>query len=268
MTAAERVTGCDDPRVTDYRAVHDPELARSRGVFVAEGRLVVRRVVEDARWHVRSILVNDAAHRDLDDLLRQLPPTVSVLVADSRDFCGITGFNIHRGCLALVERPRSVSVNDVVSAGGTIVVLEAVTNADNVGGAFRNAAAFGAAGVLLSPTCCDPLYRKAVRTSMGAVLRVPFATMSDWPGGLSALSSQGFTIVALTAREPAQPLNGFATGLRVSRLALLVGSEGAGLTPEAEAMADGRVRIPMADGTDSLNLATAAGIALYALSRL
>ena len=265
--ATERVSCSDDPRVADYRAVHDPELARSRGLFVAEGRLVVRRVVEDGRWRVRSILVSVAARRDLDDLLGRLPSTVSILVADAGVFCGITGFNIHRGCLALVERPRPVPVNHVIAPAGTIVVLEGATNADNVGGAFRNAAAFGAAGVLLSPTCCDPLYRKAVRTSMGAVLRVPFATMHDWPGALSELSSEGFTIVAFTPREPAQPLDALAGRPSASRLALLFGTEGAGLTPQAEAMADVRVRIPMTDRTDSLNLAVAAGIALYALRR-
>ncbi len=149
------------------------------------------------------------------------------------------------------------------------MVLEGVSNADNVGGVFRNAAAFGADGVLLSPTCCDPLYRKAIRTSMAATLRVPFARAGadDWPGALTSVKAAGFTIVALTPRQPSETLAAFTSRPRPARIALLVGTEGDGLTPEAEAAADYRVRIPIAGGIDSLNLAVATGIALYSLNR-
>src|SRR5262249_25698345 len=147
----------------------------------------------------------------------------------------------------------------------TIVVLEGVANADNVGGVFRNAAAFGADGILLSPTCCDPMYRKAIRTSMGAVLRVPFARAANWPAAIDELRAAGFTMVALTPRGPSVTLDEFRSRPRPDRVALIVGTEGAGLTAAIEAAADCRVRIPTTGEVDSLNLAVAAGIALYAL---
>ena len=144
-------------------------------------------------------------------------------------------------------------------------MLEAVANADNVGGIFRNAAAFGAGAVLLSPACCDPLYRKAIRTSMAAVLRVPFARCDDWPQDLVRLRDRGFRIVALTPREPAAMLADFAARPRPERVALLAGTEGAGLSAAAEQLADERVRIPIESAVDSLNVAVAVGIALHAL---
>jgi tRNA G18 (ribose-2'-O)-methylase SpoU len=144
-----------------------------------------------------------------------------------------------------------------------------VSNADNVGGIFRNVAAFGAGGVLLSPTCCDPLYRKAIRTSMGATLHVPFARaeQDDWPRVLTRLGAAGFTVVALTLREPSESLDSFTARPRTSRVALMLGTEGAGLTPAAASAADYRVRIPISADVDSLNVATAAAIALYELGR-
>ena len=164
-----------------------------------------------------------------------------------------------RSCIG---RPDTTAA-ELLASARTLVVLEAVSNADNVGGVFRNAAAFGVGGVLLSPTCCDPLYRKAIRTSMGATLRVPFARAGagDWPGVLTRVRAAGFTIVALTPREPSETLEAFAARPRAPRIALIVGTEGAGLTPAVEAAADYRVRIPIAGGVDSLNLAVAAGIA-------
>ena len=255
-----------DPRTASYRGVGDPELLRLHGLFVAEGRLVVRRVIEDGRYRVRSLLVNEAARADLGPALERLNVDVPVYVCEPRAFLDITGFNIHRGCLALVERPPAATVDDVVAGGSKIVVIDGVTNADNVGSAFRNAAAFRADGVVLSPTACDPLYRKAIRTSMGAVLRVPFARAADWPEALSDVRAAGFTIVALTPREPSEPLDRFAARTRPPKIALVVGSEGAGLTPSVESTADYRVRIPISDAVDSLNLGAAVGIALYALS--
>jgi tRNA G18 (ribose-2'-O)-methylase SpoU len=209
-------------------------------------------------------------------LFEERAADVPVFVGEREVFLGLTGHDLHRGCLALVERPRALTLLDVlatsvpsqgteVGAGGTVVILEGVSNADNVGGVFRNAAAFGADAVLLSPTCCDPLYRKAIRTSMAATLQVPYARVGDWPRGLADLSARGFTIAALTLREPSVPLAEFAASPRPSRVALLVGTEGHGLTPDAEAMADIRVRIPIATTVDSLNLAVAVGIALHQL---
>jgi tRNA G18 (ribose-2'-O)-methylase SpoU len=262
-----RLDSADDPHVQEYRAVSEPELVRDSGLFVAEGRLVVRRAIEDGRYRVQSLLLSEAARRDLEPVLGRLAEDVPVYICAARDFLAIAGFDIHRGCLALVRRPPSLSAENVLSTAAVVVVLEAVANADNVGGVFRTAAAFGADAVLLSPSCCDPLYRKAIRTSMAATLRVPFARMEDWPHGLAALRVRGFTIVGLTPRAAAQPLDVFAAS-RPARIALLVGNEGAGLSREAEAAADRLVRVPIRPDVDSLNLVVATGIVLSRLTSL
>ena len=259
------ITGGDDPRLAPYRDVPEPELVRARGLFVAEGRLIVRRVIEVGRFRVRSLLVNEAAARDLAPVFGALPPDTPILLCQTADFRGITGHDIHRGCLALVERPPSTPLAAVLAPAKTIVVLEGVTDPDNVGSVFRNAAALGADGVLLSPACCDPFYRKAIRTSMGAVLTVPFARAEEWPTALMDVRAAGFTRVALTPRQPSETLERYAAGPRSARLALMVGTEGAGLTPAAEAAADVRVSIPMSGDVDSLNLGVALGIALFML---
>src|SRR5579872_7489455 len=202
MRSIERIESADDPRVSAYRALADPQLLRARGQFVAEGRLVVRRVIEDSRYSIRSLLVNEAALRDLAPALDALDPPAAVYVCDTADFLGITGFHIHRGCLALVDRPAELSVGAALERARTAIVLESVTNPDNVGGVFRNAAAFGAGAVILSPACADPLYRKSIRTSMGAALLVPFARADQWPSAIGTIRDRGFTILALTPREP------------------------------------------------------------------
>jgi tRNA G18 (ribose-2'-O)-methylase SpoU len=216
---------------------------------------------------MRSVLVSDAAREALEPMLVKIADRVPILVCAATGFRGITGHDIHRGCLALIERPPAFTLADVPVAARLAVVLEGVSNADNVGGVFRNAAAFGADVVMLSPTCCDPLYRKAIRTSMGATLRVPFVQLDDWPATLVQLRSGGFRLVALTPREPAERLEVFASRRRAPKLALLIGAEGQGLTTAVESAADDRVRIPIARGIDSLNLAVAAGIALEHLTR-
>ena len=255
-----RIDRLDDPRLADYRSVSDGELLRRRNRFVAEGRLVVRRILE-AGHRVESVLVNAASYRALVASLSRLPQDVPVFICDTDEFSALTGFNLHRGCLALAERPMDRSFGDVMRQADLLLVLEGITDPDNVGSAFRNASAFGAS-VLLSPTCCDPLYRKAIRTSMGAALRTPYGRTHEWPRDLAALKSEGFTVVALTPREDAIALSAYAAR-RSQRTALLVGSEGPGLTAAAQAMADVCVRIPISGDVDSLNLATATGIALY-----
>jgi len=262
----QRIETPGDARVAGYRDLTDAGLTRSRGLFVAEGRLIVRRVIEDGRYRVQSVLVNSAARRDLADAFAAaLPDSVPIFVCDTADFLGITGLDIHRGCLALVERPAHLPVDAVLAPRRTVVVLEGVANPDNVGGVFRNAAAFGAGGVLLSPTCCDPWYRKAIRTSMGTVLRVPFARADEWPGVLARVRAAGYTTVALTPRAPSETLETFVRGPRAARIALIAGTEGAGLSPGVETAADVRVRIPIDDDVDSLNLSVAVGIALHAV---
>ena len=261
----ERIDRANDPRVAAYHGVRDGELLRLHGLFVAEGRQILRRVVEDTRYRVQSVLVNEAAQRDLEPTIARLDADVPVFVCRGDELAAVAGYDVHRGCLALVHRPPATSVDVLLAPAGVLIVLEGVTNADNVGGVFRNAAAFRAGGVLLSPTCCDPWYRKAIRTSMAATLRVPFARASsdEWPGILTRVRAAGFTIVALTPREPAETLEAFAARPRTPRIALIVGTEGAGLTEAAETAADVRVRIPISGDVDSLNVATAAAIALY-----
>jgi len=265
----ERIECANDARAAAYRDLRDGGLLRARGLFVAEGRLVVRRAIEDGRFRIESLLVNDAALRDLAPSIERLDRSIPIFLCPADQFAGVTGFNVHRGCLALVRRPPETTVAALIEGASTLVVLEAVANADNVGGVFRNVAAFGADGVVLSPTTCDPLYRKAVRTSMAAALQVPFARARDdeWPAAIEAMRWRGFTVVALTPREPSEPLDAFAARPRPPRLALVVGAEGDGITPSAEAIVNARVRIPISRAVDSLNLAVAVGIALHELRR-
>jgi tRNA G18 (ribose-2'-O)-methylase SpoU len=260
-----RVDSLDDPRLEHYRNIRESELLRRRGLFVAEGRLVVTRLLESP-FRTVSLLLNDASLLSLKDRLSRIPDCVPVFVCSRQDLTSIIGFNLHRGCLALAERPAECGWREISQHADLVLVLEGVADADNIGSIFRNTAAFGADGVLLSPACCDPLYRKAVRTSMGSVLRIPFARLENWPADLAALKSQGFMLVALTPRHDALNLTSFEpTGGR-AKIALLVGSEGSGLTTEAEATADVAIRIPITPYVDSLNVATATGIALYSLT--
>jgi tRNA G18 (ribose-2'-O)-methylase SpoU len=200
-------------------------------------------------------------------LIARLGDSIAAFVCRADDFRAITGFNIHRGCLALVERPTPLAVDEVIASARRVIVLDGVTNADNVGGVFRNAAAFGADAVVLSPDSCDPLYRKAIRTSMAAVLRVPFARSSEWAADLERIRAAGFMLVALTPSETAESLDAFAARAGGSRLALAFGAEGSGLSPGVMSTADAAVRIPIAGNVDSLNVAVAAGIALYRLCK-
>lgn len=262
------VTDARDPRVSAYAHLSDATLLRENRLFVAEGRFVVERVLSDSRYVVQSLLLNAASLEALRPLLDVNSPDATVFVCETSAFEAITGFDFHRGCLALVHRPASVSWRDAVGDSSLVVILENITNADNVGSVFRNAAAFGVGAVLSSPTCCDPLYRKAIRTSMGAVLRVPFARMEQWPHAVTELRNDGFTIVALSPRQPSLALDAFAKKRTGMRIALLVGTEGDGLTPAAESLADVRVRIPTSANVDSLNLAVATGIALSRLTSL
>lgn len=265
------LSSLDDPRLAGYRQISEPELVRERGLFVAEGRLVVERVIRQG-FTIQSLLLNAAAHAALLPLLGALERETPVYVADAAEFQRLTGHDFHRGCLALVERPAPLPLARLLGGARSLVVLEGVSNPDNVGGVFRNAAAFGVDAVLLSPTTTDPLYRKAIRTSMAQTLRVPFARLGAepdqprWPQALSLLIDQGFQLVALTPRDPSRDLDAFARSQRSARIALLVGTEGEGLSDGAESLAEQRVRIPIRRDVDSLNLAVAVGIALHRLA--
>jgi tRNA G18 (ribose-2'-O)-methylase SpoU len=263
------IDAADDPRVADYTALGDPQLLRDRGLFVAEGRLVVRRLIESTRFRVRSLLVTDSALHAIEDLVTKVATPLTIYLAPLDLFEGITGFNIHRGCLAIGERPAAASIDPLVASTDLLVVLERVSDADNVGAIFRHAAAFGAGALLLSPGCCDPLYRKAIRTSSGAAFAVPFAEVSPWPRTLGRLKAAGFALMALTPRNADIDISALArTGELHERVAVLLGTEGRGLTPEAAAMADCRVCIPITGTVDSLNVATAGAIALQRIDEV
>lgn len=272
--SVERLDRAADRRLDGYRELRDSDLLRRHGVFVAEGRLVVRRVIEDSRFQVQSVLVNEAALADLTEPIACLPASVPVFVCPTASFLELTGFDLHRGCLALVRRPAGTPLGALLAEARVLLVLENVSNADNVGGIFRNAAALGGGGVLLSPASCDPLYRKAVRTSMAAALQVPFThcDAGEWRSVPTSIRDAGFTIAALTPRASGESLDAFSRRWRSSdagvarRLALVLGAEGAGLSAEMEASAHARVRIETSDRVDSLNVAVAAGIALYELA--
>jgi tRNA G18 (ribose-2'-O)-methylase SpoU len=256
-----------DPRIAGFREARDGELRRREGLFLAEGRLLVRRLLEASRFAVHSLLLTPSALDDLRDLLTG--DSTPVHVASAETIRGVVGFKFHRGCLALGARGAALPPEALMKPAGprTLLALEGVTDPDNVGSVFRNAAAFGAAGVLLSSDCADPLYRKAMRVSMGATLSVPFARVPDWPAALSALRHAGYRLVALCPRAEAEDIVEVAAREpRPPRLALLLGAEGAGLSRATRAAADVEVRIPMAAGVDSLNVAAACGIALHRLA--
>jgi len=242
--------------------VGDRAALESRRLFVAEGRLVVERLVaERLRFPIHSIVVTPPAAAAMAAVF-EAAPDVDVYVCDLALLERITGFNFHRGCVALAHHPAPI-VLESFSSAARLLALEGVSDPDNVGGLFRAALALGAGGVLLDGRSADPLYRKAVRTSMGAVLRVPFARVAAWPGGLDPLRT-GADVIALTPDPGAISIDDYHPDPR-RRLVLLLGSEGHGLSEEAMRYADARVRVPVAPAADSLNVVVAAGIVLHAL---
>ena len=258
----EPIARADDPRISAFAHVGDHAWLRAHGLFVAEGRLVVERLLDAGRFPVHSILLTPAALHGYGGALDVVAP---VFVAEPEILERITGFNFHRGCLALAQRPPDDAGTRRFLESRLLLALEGVGNPDNVGGLFRAAAAFDVDGLLLDPTCGDPLYRKAVRTSMGGTLNLPFERAVPWPGALDEYKSMDFTVVALTPRSGAVPLAAFAAEARFP-LIVMVGAEGPGLSQAASSTADVSVRIPISRNVDSLNVVVAAGIALAYLS--
>ncbi len=267
-----RIHAIDDPLVADFRVVSDPELMRTRGLFVAEGQLAVARLLA-SRFRVRALLLTDSAYDRLEEMVASVSApsaaggNVEVLLTDSAQLRELTGFRFHRGCLGLGERPPATadSLVSVPDDPRPVVALDAVADPDNVGSIFRSAAAFDAAGVILSATCADPLYRKAIRTSMGTTLQLPFAVATVWSAALAPLRDAGARIVALTPDASATELESFVSGVSARdgrRLVLLFGNEGDGVSGEALAHCDERVRIAIDAAVDSLNVATTAAIVL------
>jgi tRNA G18 (ribose-2'-O)-methylase SpoU len=261
------ISDADDPRVADYRRLNDASHRRQlegpssfgRGFFVIEGWLATQQAIA-TRQALRSALVASARRRRAADLLSDSDVTVFVATADVIE--QIVGFDLHRGIVAAADRRLPLDPDAVAARATRLVILEGVNDAENLGVVFRNAAGLGAHGVLLDPTCCDPLARRTVRVSLGHVMSVPWARMA-WPDGLDRIvKAKGFEVVALTPLGDASDLRDLAGGERV---AAMLGAEGPGLSPAALASADVLARIPMASGVDSLNLGSAAAIAMWQL---
>jgi tRNA G18 (ribose-2'-O)-methylase SpoU len=263
----ERIEDPRDPRVAVYRDLKEAE-HRRHGLFIAESRTVVRRLLTSSRFRTRSLLVTDTALDSLRDVVATLASETPVYVTRPEVARAIAGFSVHRGCLAVGERGRPLSPAALIRDPGSrlVLVLEELADPDNVGGVFRNAMAFGADGVLLSPGCADPLYRKAIRVSVAGTLRVPFARVEDWQADLAALRDAGYALLALVPRGAVE-IAELDVGSLPVRVALLLGNEGQGLGAGTRAAADLQVTIAMAAGVDSLNVATASGIALHRLRR-
>src|SRR3954451_16000230 len=260
-----RLESADDPRIGDYRALTDLEL-RTRweppnGLFIAEGELVIRRALR-AGYRLRSVLVDEKRADQFADLRAE----AVIYTATPEILESITGFHVHRGVLASFHRRALPSLEELLAGAGRLAVPEGLNTHTNLGALFRSAAALGIDAVVLSPNCADPLYRRAVRVSMGEVFAIPYVKVEDWPGALKTISAAGFRLLALTPADDAVPLQELSAADR-ARPALMLGAEGPGLTRAALAASDVRVVIPMQSGVDSLNVATAAAIAFWELGR-
>jgi tRNA G18 (ribose-2'-O)-methylase SpoU len=252
--------------VNVFRLVANPHALRAAGLFAAEGRWVVQRLLMQRRFVTRTILVTAPARASLlDNVPAAILGNVPMHCVSQERMDELVGFNMHRGCLALAERPPEQALTAArLGATSRVVVLEGVNNPDNVGGIFRSAAAFDVDLVVLGPACGDPLYRKAIRTSMAATLDVPFVSAGRWPEALDLIRAAGLHLIALSPAPDARPLEMESPR---DRIALLLGTEGAGLTDEAANRAAERIRIRTSDRVDSLNVTVAASIALHHFAR-
>ena len=266
MAELLEVTDPADPRLADYRDLRDVQMRKhleaTDGLFLAEGEKVVRRAVE-AGFPVRSFLMAERWLEGLADVLGGTTAPCYVVTEDLAE--QVSGFHVHRGALASLERRPLPTVEEVLAGARTVVVLEDIVDHTNVGAVFRSAAALGVDAILLSPRCADPLYRRAVKVAMGAVFTVPYARIDHWYDALEQLSKEGFTTVALALTDDAVDLESAVKG--VERLALVMGGEGHGLSPRWLATSDVRTKIPMAPGIDSLNVAAATAVACYVAQR-
>lgn len=261
MAAVIDIEDPADGRVDDFRDLSDadrrPDLPGRKGSVIAEGVVVVQRMLA-SRFRPSALL---GVGRRYEQLAADLAGVdVPYYRASAEVMAEVVGFHLNRGVLAVAPRPAELDVVELLREARTVAILEGVNDHENLGSIFRNAAGLGADAILFGDRCADPLYRRAVRVSMGHVLRVPFAHLPSWPDGLDLLRDRGFQLVALTPDPSAAHLAAAMTGERVG---LLLGAEGPGLTERAMAATDVRARIPMTPGTDSLNVATAAAMAFY-----
>ena len=260
-----RIDSLDHPALADYRGLTDAALRRlsapTRGLYIAESAKVIERALA-AGHHPRSVLVLDHWVDSLRPLLAEVE--VDVFVGEPELLESLTGFNLHRGALAAMHRPSLPEPAELLRDATRVVVLEDIVDHTNVGAIFRSVAGLGADAVLITPRCADPLYRRSVRVSMGTVLQVPWTRLPEWPEASAMLHEAGFTIAALALSDDAVTLDEFAT-LDHDRVALVLGSEGDGLSRAALAHCDAVVTIPMSSGVNSLNVAAASAVALWAI---
>jgi tRNA G18 (ribose-2'-O)-methylase SpoU len=266
MAELIEVDDADDPRLADYRNLRDVQLRThleaEHGLFLAEGEKVVRRAV-DAGFPPRSFLMAPRWLGGLADVLATSDAPCFVLPERLAE--QVTGFHVHRGALASLERRPLPTLDEVLDGARAVLVLEDVVDHTNVGAIFRCGGAFGFDAVLLAPRCADPLYRRSVKVGMGAVFAMPWTRLPDWYDALPDLGGRGFTTVALTLTDDAAPVEDAVAG--VDRVALVLGSEGHGLSPRWERSADRRAIIAMHPGVDSLNVAAASAVACYVTAR-
>lgn len=263
------VTDAHDPRLVDFTQLTDAQLRMRRepaeGLFLAEGDQVIRRALA-AGMVPRRALLSARWWPLLQEALEEGGgPELEVFLADESLLRDVVGFRLHRGALVSFNRPEPRGESEILNSADTLVVLEGLVDHTNVGIIFRTASALGVDGILVSPECADPLYRRSVKVSMGAVFTIPWARADLWPGTLDVLADRGYSCLALTPDARAESLR-TVRRRRGERVALLVGSEGPGLSPRALQAVDRWVRIPMHHGVDSLNAAAAVAIALYALT--
>ncbi len=269
MNGVVDIDDAADPRLDDFRDLNSvdrrPDLPTGKGLVIAEGVLVVQRMLA-SRFKPRAMLGTDRRLRELAaDLGATNAPYYRVTAEVMAD---VVGFHLNRGVLAAAARPGELTVDHVLDGARTVAVLEGVNDHENVGSIFRNAAGLGVDAVVFGTGCADPLYRRAVRVSMGHALLVPYAWTAEWPADLTLLRDNGFRLLAMTPDSAAATLAEAMATASDERLAILVGAEGPGLTETAMRASDVRVRIPMSRGTDSLNVATAAALAFYERVRL
>ena len=262
------ITDPADPRLTDYVALTDVVLRRrtepERGLYIAESQKVIRRALR-AGHRPRSYLMARRWLDDLSDIVADAEAEgVPVYFGEHEVIERLTGFHLHRGALAAMQRPVLPSLESLLDAARRVVVLEDVVDHTNVGAIFRSAAALGVDAVLITPSCADPLYRRSIRVSMGTVFQVPWTRIDPWPGGLDRLREAGLTVVAMALTDDSVSLDQLEAE-PPERVALVLGTEGDGLSRRTVEGADLTVRIPMAGGVDSLNVAAASAVAMWAL---
>ena len=267
MTVRE-VTDLDDASLRDYVGLTDVALRRrvepEGGLYIAESEKVIRRALA-AGHRPRSYLMARRWLTDLADLVAEAERDgIPVHVGEHEVIEALTGFHLHRGALAAMHRPAQVPVAEVLGGARRVFVLEDIVDHTNVGAIFRSAAALGVDAVLVTPRCADPLYRRAIRVSMGTVFQVPWTRIEPWPGGIALLREEGFHVAALALAEDSVDLDDFAA-TAPARVALVLGMEGDGLSRRTVEGVDSVVRIPMAGGVDSLNVAAAGAVAAFAL---